>query len=389
MPTPSRQLRQHQAPNLRAPVAEQPRPRAAAGCWTSSRPAGGALVAQASGRGPQIAFHAVPMAEAHLTPAGPDRPGGQADRQPGGPYAIAGVGALIVLVAAINFVTLMTARAARRGVEVGVRKATGARRGDLMIQFIGRGPDPGRPRRRDRGGLGGDAGEARSTPSCSGSLALDFVHDPAAARWAWRARLCSSACWPRSIRPWCCPASGRRPCSRAASSRPSGSPLARAGAGGGPVRRPGRADPDHHHHLPPDPVRPGPGPGRRGQQADRQRLRPLRQRLPGGGAQAAGRGRRRPAPRQRAATRQHQEHHACRSATAGRRASTWRPVDFGFFELYGVKPLAGRLFSPRPRRGRRSLADPKATAHAVGGDQRDRRARPGLRRSPRRGRPAR
>ena len=52
-------------------------------------------------------------------------------------YAIAGVGALIVLVAAINFVTLMTARAARRGVEVGVRKAAGATRGDLMIQFTG------------------------------------------------------------------------------------------------------------------------------------------------------------------------------------------------------------------------------------------------------------
>ena len=41
--------------------------------------------------------------------------------------AIAGVGALIVLVAAINFVTLMTAAATRRAVEVGVRKAAGRR----------------------------------------------------------------------------------------------------------------------------------------------------------------------------------------------------------------------------------------------------------------------
>ncbi len=47
------------------------------------------------------------------------------------------IGALIVLVAAINFVTLMTARAARRGVEVGVRKATGATKRDLMVQFVG------------------------------------------------------------------------------------------------------------------------------------------------------------------------------------------------------------------------------------------------------------
>ena len=42
-----------------------------------------------------------------------------------------------MLVAAINFVTLLTARAARRAMEVGVRKATGAGRADLMVQFIG------------------------------------------------------------------------------------------------------------------------------------------------------------------------------------------------------------------------------------------------------------
>jgi putative ABC transport system permease protein len=51
--------------------------------------------------------------------------------------AIAAVGALIVAIAAINFVTLMTARATRRAVEVGVRKAAGARRRDLVLQFMG------------------------------------------------------------------------------------------------------------------------------------------------------------------------------------------------------------------------------------------------------------
>ena len=50
---------------------------------------------------------------------------------------IAGVGGLIILIAAINFVTLMTARATRRAVEVGVRKAVGARRADLIAQFMG------------------------------------------------------------------------------------------------------------------------------------------------------------------------------------------------------------------------------------------------------------
>ncbi|HLY80301.1 MAG TPA: FtsX-like permease family protein, partial [Caulobacteraceae bacterium] len=51
--------------------------------------------------------------------------------------AIGVIGALIIVVAAINFVTLMTARAARRAVEVGVRKALGASRRDLVVQFMG------------------------------------------------------------------------------------------------------------------------------------------------------------------------------------------------------------------------------------------------------------
>ena len=38
---------------------------------------------------------------------------------------------------AINFVTLMTARATRRAIEVGVRKAVGASRRDLIVQFMG------------------------------------------------------------------------------------------------------------------------------------------------------------------------------------------------------------------------------------------------------------
>ena len=47
------------------------------------------------------------------------------------------VGALIVLIAIFNFVNLTTARAAHRGVEVGVRKLAGARRRDLIVQFMG------------------------------------------------------------------------------------------------------------------------------------------------------------------------------------------------------------------------------------------------------------
>jgi len=47
------------------------------------------------------------------------------------------VGVLILVVAAINFINLMTARASRRAVEVGVRKVAGAGRRDLVAQFIG------------------------------------------------------------------------------------------------------------------------------------------------------------------------------------------------------------------------------------------------------------
>ena len=52
-------------------------------------------------------------------------------------YSFAAIGILIVLVAAANFVSMMTARASRRAIEVGVRKAMGARRRELIVQFVG------------------------------------------------------------------------------------------------------------------------------------------------------------------------------------------------------------------------------------------------------------
>ncbi len=52
-------------------------------------------------------------------------------------WTLALVAAVVLAVGAINFVNLMTARAGRRAVEVGVRKTAGARRLHLVCQFIG------------------------------------------------------------------------------------------------------------------------------------------------------------------------------------------------------------------------------------------------------------
>lgn len=76
-----------------------------------------------------------PIADVHLSPTGAFAmtPGGD----PRTIRALAVVGVLVLLLASINFVNLKTARAARRAVEVGVRKVCGAGRGSLIVQFIG------------------------------------------------------------------------------------------------------------------------------------------------------------------------------------------------------------------------------------------------------------
>ena len=50
---------------------------------------------------------------------------------------LAVVGLFLLMIACINFITLTTARAVRRSKEVGIRKAAGALRSQLVVQFIG------------------------------------------------------------------------------------------------------------------------------------------------------------------------------------------------------------------------------------------------------------
>jgi putative ABC transport system permease protein len=77
----------------------------------------------------------MPIAAIHMAPTGAAamRDHGSAEML----YAIGGVGVLILVVSIINFVNLSTARAARRRVEVAIRKAVGATRGQLVAQFMG------------------------------------------------------------------------------------------------------------------------------------------------------------------------------------------------------------------------------------------------------------
>lgn len=51
-------------------------------------------------------------------------------------YAFGAIGVFILILAAVNFINLTTARASRRAREVGVRKVIGSTRGKLMTQFL-------------------------------------------------------------------------------------------------------------------------------------------------------------------------------------------------------------------------------------------------------------
>ncbi|MDB5440125.1 MAG: transporter permease [Caulobacteraceae bacterium] len=94
---------------------------------------------------PRSEFRALPLEQVYLKPPRyfgdhQARASNQAymKRGDGATLASAGIAAgLMMVVASINFIILMTARGAGRAVEVGIRKASGARRRDLVAQFVG------------------------------------------------------------------------------------------------------------------------------------------------------------------------------------------------------------------------------------------------------------
>jgi len=80
-------------------------------------------------------FNLIPLTDIHL------QPGSIADMKPHGDVrtlqTLTGIAVLILFVAGSNFVSMMTARAAGRALEVGVRKAVGATRRQIVVQFLG------------------------------------------------------------------------------------------------------------------------------------------------------------------------------------------------------------------------------------------------------------
>lgn len=80
-------------------------------------------------------FTLTPIADIHFQPRSVGESKPSAD--PRVLHALIAVALLILIVACGNFISMMTARATRRAVEVGVRKAVGATRRQIMIQFMG------------------------------------------------------------------------------------------------------------------------------------------------------------------------------------------------------------------------------------------------------------
>jgi putative ABC transport system permease protein len=82
-----------------------------------------------------IGLHLTPIGELHLSPPGVSAMSPRGDRTL--LAALIAIAILIITSASFNFVTLMTARAAQRAIETGVRKAAGALRSQLVMQFLG------------------------------------------------------------------------------------------------------------------------------------------------------------------------------------------------------------------------------------------------------------
>ena len=79
----------------------------------------------------------MPLKSVHLGPTLDNYGEGEPTGSMSNTYIFSIVGLFILLIACINFINLTTARASERAREVGIRKAIGAMRNQLTIQFLG------------------------------------------------------------------------------------------------------------------------------------------------------------------------------------------------------------------------------------------------------------
>src|SRR6478735_7242652 len=81
-----------------------------------------------------VAYHLQPLKDIHLYSHYMGEPGENGDGKT--VYLLLGIALFIVVIAWVNYINLATARAITRAREVGVRKAIGSRRKQLIVQFL-------------------------------------------------------------------------------------------------------------------------------------------------------------------------------------------------------------------------------------------------------------
>ena len=81
-----------------------------------------------------VVYHLQPLTDIHLYSHYMMEPGENGDGKT--VYLLLGIAFFIVVIAWVNYINLATARAITRGREVGVRKAVGSQRSQLIIQFL-------------------------------------------------------------------------------------------------------------------------------------------------------------------------------------------------------------------------------------------------------------